>query len=182
MIALYRVRQGLRALLAFTRRVDHTLAAAHLNPPQMMLFRQMRRSEQLHSLNVLRDVLTLQSSAGDAISAMNFSDIAVAALLHDVGKTCYPLAIWQKTLVVLVRAFAHPLYNRWSKGDPANIWQRAFVVAEQHPEWGAALVSSTGLSDRALWLIAHHADDATQWQDDSYVHLLKRLQQADDAN
>ncbi len=182
MPAANRVRQGLRALFAFTRPVDHALAVVYLNPQQVILFEQMRRSEQLHSLNVLRDVLTLESSQGDAIGKVGFADLALAALLHDVGKTRYPLAIWQKTLAVLVRAFAKPIYQQWSEGDPAHLWQRAFVVAEQHPAWSVALVSETDASDRALWLIAHHADKAAQWQDHPCVHLLKRLQQADDAN
>jgi hypothetical protein len=182
MPAANRLRQGLRALFAFTRPVDHALAARYLNPQQVILFQQMRRSEQLHSLNVLRDVLTLESLQGDAIDTVDLADLTLAALLHDVGKTRYPLAIWQKTLTVLVRAFARPLYQQWSKGDPTHLWQRAFVVAEQHPAWSAALVSATGASDNALWLIAHHADNAAQWQDHPCVHLLKCLQQADDAN
>ncbi len=90
---LRRLLQGLHALFAFAQPISLDLAARYLSPEQLRLFGQMRRGEQLHSLRVLRDVLR------DAESP----DLAVAALLHDVGKTRYPLALWQKTLPVLVR-------------------------------------------------------------------------------
>jgi hypothetical protein len=40
----------------------------------------------------------------------------------------------------------------------------------------------TGASDRAIWLAAHHQDDAAQWRDHPHYVLLCRLQRADDAN
>lgn len=57
MSALNRIQQGIRALLAFTQTVDYELTERYLTTEQMALFRRMAKSEQLHSLNVLRDVL-----------------------------------------------------------------------------------------------------------------------------
>src|SRR5215213_6736056 len=98
-MAIQRLRQGIRALFAFTQPVDFDLAASYLTPAEMALFRQMRRSEQLHSLNVLRTVLAESAAAQQFVPP----ELAVAALLHDVGKSRYPLAVWQKTIAVLVR-------------------------------------------------------------------------------
>lgn len=173
MAAAQRLRQGIRALLAFARPVDHALAAQYLAPPLLACFRQMRRSEQLHSLNVLRAVLA-QGSTPD--------DLAVAALLHDVGKARYAFPVWQKTLVVLVRAGFPAWFERLANGSAGNFWQRPFVVSHQHPAWSAEIAAAAGASERALWLITHHADPLAQWADHPHVHLLKRLQQADDAN
>ncbi len=173
MAAARRLRQGVRALLAFTRPVDYGLAARHLSPPLLACFRQMRRSEQLHSLNVLRAVLA-QGSTPD--------DLAVAALLHDVGKARYAFPVWQKTLVVLVCAAFPALFQRLATGSAGNFWQRPFVVSQQHPAWSAEIAAAAGASEGALWLIAHHADPLPQWADHPHVYLLKRLQQADDAN
>jgi hypothetical protein len=174
MAAAQRFRQGIRALLAFTRGVDYDLAAEYLSPGQLTLFRQMRRSEQLHSLNVLRSALA-QGPTPD--------DLAVAALLHDVGKVHHPLAIWQKSLAVIVRALAPGIFRRWSRVEQPRPWQLACVVAEQHPAWSAELAAAAGTSERALWLISNHDRPAAAWgENHPHVHLLKRLQAADDAN
>ncbi|MBL8164963.1 MAG: hypothetical protein JNJ61_23470, partial [Anaerolineae bacterium] len=65
MAAAQRLKQGLRALLAFSRPVDWDLAAETLSPDLMTLFRRLKRSEQLHSLNVLRGVLAQGSAPHD---------------------------------------------------------------------------------------------------------------------
>ncbi len=172
-MAIHRLRQGLRALFAFARPVDLDLAARYLTPEQVALFQRMRRGERLHSLNVLRALL----AQGDTPP-----DLAVAALLHDVGKSRYPLALWQKSIAVLVRAFNPALFERLSRGDPRRWWQRPYAVYVQHPAWSAELLAQTYASDTALWLVAHHADAAERWRDHDLYPLLQRLQTADDTN
>ncbi len=174
MPATQRIRQGVRALFAFSQSIDIDLATRYLNTAQFDLFNQMQRSEQLHSLNVLRDVLAQES--------ITPHDLAIAALLHDCGKTRYPLAIWQKTLAVLVRAGSPSTYHRWREASPQNRIKRAVVVAENHPQWSAELVSATGATERTLWIIAHHADSLDNWADHPHCKLLQRLKLADDAN
>lgn len=163
-----RIQQGVRALIAFTHAVDYDLAGQYLNDSQLALFKQMKRSEQLHSLNVLRHL-------GNPIH-----DVAVAALLHDCGKILYPLAIWQKSIAVITRKIAPNRYMQWSKKSPKHWWYRAFVVAEHHPQWGADLVSQTGASAQTIWLIAHHADKSCPLH--AYGNALRDLQRADDVN
>lgn len=173
MPVVYRLQQGARALFAFSQSVDWVLAERYLSPALMALFRQMDRGEQLHSLAVLRDVL----AQGDTPN-----DLAVAALLHDVGKSRYPISVWQKTLAVMVRAVAASAYTRWSKGSPLNLWQRPFVVYEQHPQWSAEMLQAAGASVGACWLVAHHASSLDTATTPAQVEWLKRLQQADDQN
>ncbi len=160
-------------MLAFSRPVDRHLAAAFLTPELFALFNRLQRSEQLHSLNVLRVVLSQGPTP---------PDLAAAALLHDVGKIRCRLAVWQKTLAVLVRAFAPRLYRRWADGDPAQRWNQPFAVAVHHPAWGAELLAAAGASDTLVWLVAHHADDPARWAQHPNLYLLQRLQWADDAN
>ncbi len=173
MTAVRRLRQGVRALFAFAQPVDYALVAEYLAPPLLARFRQMRRSEQLHSVRVLRTLL----AQGDVAH-----DLAVAALLHDVGKSLYPLSLWQRSLPVIVRRISPRLLLRLSQGDPRVDWRRGFVVYVQHPAWSGELIRRGGGSDQAVWLAAHHADALTTWHDHPLVRQLARLQAADDLN
>lgn len=172
-MAVYRLRQGLRALFAFTQPVDLELAEQTLTPALLDLFRRMDRGEQLHSLLVLRDVL----ADGDAPP-----ELKAAALLHDVGKSRYPIGVWQKTLAVAVQTLRPRLYARLSQGVVSNPIQRPFVVYVQHPRWGAQMAADAGGSEALVWLIAHHADPLSQWQGHPYQGMLERLQRADNAH
>src|SRR5260221_4790688 len=97
-----RLRQGVRALFAWARPVDTALAAKILSPELLRLFQRMRRSEQQHSLNVLR---TLQAQGH------NDPALLAAALIHDVGKSRVAFHLSDRVLVVLVKAAARRL--RW---------------------------------------------------------------------
>lgn len=169
--AAIRLRQGTRALSAFARPVDWAQAAAVLTPEELALFRRMQRSEQLHSLHVL-----VSAHADDS------PVLAQAALLHDVGKTRYPLRLWQRTLPVLAGAVSPGLPRRLSDRDPRPAWSRGFVVAAHHPAWSADLAVACSAPDDVVWLIRHHADDAAQWADHPLHPLLVRLQVADGEN
>ncbi|MBI1259026.1 MAG: HD domain-containing protein [Chloroflexi bacterium] len=171
---IHRLRQGTRALFAFSRPVDLESVGRYLSPPQLIAFQRLRRGEQLHSLNVLRAVL--------AQSDMTPPDLAVAALMHDVGKSRYPSRLWQKIITVAVRELAPPLFRRLSRQSPTYWWSRPFVVYVEHPAWSAEILAQTGASDAAIWLVAHHAEPADQWRSHDLYPLLQRLQSADDTN
>ncbi|MBN8590361.1 MAG: HD domain-containing protein [Anaerolineae bacterium] len=169
-----RLRQGLRALLAFTQPVDVALAARYLTTPALLaLFKQLRRSEQLHSLHVLRGVL----ASGETLPAL-----AIAALLHDCGKIRYPTNTLQKTVGVLIRSLAPGLARRLREGNPANPLIRPLVVAYHHPAWSATLLREAGAPADAIWLAAHHQEPAAQHIGHPLIEPLQRLQAADEAN
>lgn len=171
---MHRLKQGGRALLAFAQPLDEALAARTLSPAHFTLFRSLSRPEQLHSLNVLRDVL--------AQSEHTPHDLAAAALLHDCGKSRYALATWQKTLAVLVRAFLPGVEASLSQDERLSFWRAPFVVRKYHPAWGAEMLRDIGASPRLIWLVEHHADPVEGWQGHPDVTLLARLKRADDAN
>ena len=170
---MYRVTQALRALSAFTRPIDFDLIGRYLTPTQMALFRRFKHSEQMHSVNVLRSVLAQGETP---------HDLAVAALLHDIGKIRYPLRTWQKSIVVLARAFTPALFKRWTATEYTDFWRRPFVLSVYHPKWSAELVAEVGVSETALWLIEHHQDKLEQWAGHPNRSLLERLKNADDSN
>ncbi len=163
--ALRRLRQGLNALLAFAQPVDHAFVAQHLTPELQDCFTLLRRSEQLHSLRVLR-ALQEQGTVPP--------ELAAAALLHDVGKTRWPFPLWQRVLVVLLPPLAPSLAASLARGDVANPLARPFIIEHQHPAWGAQLARAAGADERVVVLIERHA------QPPGDDELLARLRHADE--
>ena len=168
--AYHRFRQGLRALAAWLRPADDTLAAQHLTPELLALYRRMRRSERQHSLRVLQALCETQQ---------NDPDLLTAALLHDVGKIRTSFFLPEKVLVVLVKAAAPRLYQRWGSG-PARGWRRPFAVSVQHPAWGADMVAAAGGGPVAVELIRRHQDRLDGAPQTDADRLLLLLQAVDD--
>jgi len=174
-----RFRQGIRALTAWGRPVDLALAASVLTPAQMALFRRLRRGEQIHALHVLRAV----RAAGETDP-----DLAVAALLHDVGKTVATFWFHERVAVVLVRKFLPALYYRLAKDSPADCSRpprgvsRAFAISLHHAVWSAELLAGAGGSDRAVELCRRHDEYLTAPPRGETERLLLVLQSADNAN
>lgn len=169
-----RLAQGLRALLAFATSPDLALAQKYLSNCEFAAFQAMSRSEQLHSLNVLRAVLDAQPNAPMALTA--------AALLHDVGKSRRRLAVWQKTLAVLFQSLAPALCQRLSREEAPSIWRIPFIVQQHHPKWGGEILRACGSDLELIWLVEQHQAETSEHQGHPAYKLLKRLQAADNAS
>jgi len=165
----YRARQLWYAYRAAPSQQDLDEVRAILNPGEMGLFEGMQPSEQAHSLAVMRRL-----QAQDPLS----QDLLVAALLHDVGKSLYPLSMWERVLIVLVGALSSGLLARWGAGEPRG-WRLAFVVARQHPQWGADMAARQGASPLAVELIRQHQNYLPADTVLSTDTLLGKLQAAD---
>ncbi len=170
MIAIRRFRQGIRSLFVFTRHIDHSLAEQYLNAKQLALFQQLSRSEQLHCLNVLGEVLAQPDTASHGL--------AQSALLHDIGKIRYRQWTWQKTFRVIVASF-FPRFAHQLKFHSLNPLTAPFIVGHYHPIWGAEILKSLEVSDKVIWLTKRHHDSLDQWVSHSYFTDLQRLQEAD---
>jgi hypothetical protein len=123
----------------------------------------MQPSEQTHSLQVCKELL----SVTDKDHLPQQWDLLVAALLHDVGKSRRPLRAYERVMIVLGHALFPDIVNRWG-GEDVKIdddnrdvtrltWLKIlFVVAEQHPCWGASLAAEAGVSPLTASLSRHH--------------------------
>jgi putative nucleotidyltransferase with HDIG domain len=169
-LPFHRVWQFLRALTARPLTVaEQREVAAILSPAQQALFWQMSATDQRHSLNVVRTLIATGATA---------RDLLVAALLHDVGKSRHHLHLWERVMVVVIRAFGPSAASRWGN-EHANGWRRPFVIYQQHPHWGAEMALAAGCSPVTVQLIRDHHDRGGDQADSK---LLRVLQQADSAN
>jgi hypothetical protein len=114
----------------------------------MDLFLRQPPVEQAHSL----DVFIQLSEQGE-----NSPDLLAAALLHDVGKSRFPLRPWERAAVVMGKAFFPAWVEKWGVSDPRG-WKRPFVVAAQHARWGAEMADAAGASALTVSLIRRHQD------------------------
>ncbi|MEW5872207.1 MAG: HD domain-containing protein [Chloroflexota bacterium] len=168
----YRVRQFWNAVAATPNLEGYSQAQDVLSPQLMALFLRLQASEQAHSLGVFRQLRQ---------NGFVNPDLLAAALLHDIGKSCYPLNLWERVLIVLVKALLPQKVKDWGQSEPRG-WKRPFVVAEQHPDWGAALAADAGASPRVVSLIRQHqdrVDPVPTGPGTSEDHLLFLLQQYD---
>lgn len=176
--AFYRLRQFWSALSAVPSAGELDKVRSLLTPPQMALFIQMHRSEQAHSIQVMGAVF----QASEGIPAEARRDLLRAALLHDVGKSRYPVRIWERVLIVLSRALLPGKVKRLGESSAVSStwgWRRAFVVAQQHPVWGAQMAAEAGASPLVSALIRRHQDVHSDPGGDLEDRLLHMLQAAD---
>lgn len=172
----YRFLQAWNALVTHSTAEDQQLADQILTPRQMNLFLRMQPGEQVHSIRVLRELIRQEKK---------HPDLLLAALLHDVGKICHPLRVWEKAVGVLGKFLVPGQASRWGKivietGVRISWWQWAFIVSKQHPDWGAELASEAGASLLATAIIRRHQqhmDLKTNLPED---HLIIKLQSVDD--
>ena len=166
-----RLHRGLEALFAPFRRVDDSPAAAFLAPAQLALFRRMSPADQAHSLRVYA-WLSEYGPQND--------DLLTAGLLHDCGKAAAHLAVWRRTLKVLMRKFAPEHWRRLSAPATPGHWRYPFYILADHPRIGAEWARAAGCSELTCWLIANHEKDISP-QHSNYP-LLQALQRADAAS
>lgn len=168
-----RLRQGLAALLAFHTSPDLELAREYLTQRELVSFKSMSRADQVHSLRVLRLVLRAAPKAP--------SPLTRAALLHDIGKSRYHLAVWQKSLSVVLLRIAPSLCRKLSDERSFGKWRAPFVVSQHHPKWSGELLRDCGADAAVIWLAEHHHDDSARLRNHEWISLLTALQAADNA-
>ncbi len=136
------------------------------------LFFRMSDPDQSHSVRVFQTLVD---------QGEEDEDLLMAALLHDVGKSLHPLRAWERSLVVVTNRILLNQVLKWGLGEPYG-WRKPFVVALQHPEWGAALVQQEGGSETLVTLIRYHQEHAPPFIKKDVQELLERLQTADGMN
>jgi len=168
----YRAGQFLHLLTAKLKREHRRFVYEMLNPSMAALFFRMSDPDQSHSVRVFQTLVD---------QGEEDEDLLMAALLHDVGKSLHPLRAWERSLVVVTNRILPNQVLKWGQGEPYS-WRKPFVVALQHPEWGAALIQQEGGSETLVTLIHYHQEHAPPNIGKDVQELLERLQTADGMN
>ncbi len=175
----YRVGQFSRGFVAHVGETELAEARRLLPPAAYNLFAAMPADAQRHSLNVL------YSLAGNGPI---HADLAVAALLHDVGKLAAtavgtPIRLWLRGLFVMAGALAPEFLSRYARRAPPRGHRFAAWVYREHPTIGAFWACDAGCTQGACLLVALHQthvpEDAGSGE---MITLLRALQQADNEN
>jgi len=88
--------------------------------------------------------------------------------------------------VVLVKNLLPGTFQRWGASGDILGWKRIFVVAEQHPAWGAEMAALAGASQLTVNLIRRHQERSSpvskadfelgiRTQEDYYLYQLQYL-------
>jgi putative nucleotidyltransferase with HDIG domain len=167
----YRLRQFWRTLSITNNPLELEQALALLSPEQRDLFSQLQPSELNHALMMFCRLLA---------QGEDQPDLLVAALLHDVGKLRYRMSRLERVMVVLVKAVMPRQAHRWgelplSGWDGLPSWRLAFIVAEQHAEWGAEMARKAGVSPLAEILIREHHQPPNQEANSTENYLQRKL-------
>jgi hypothetical protein len=149
---LYRTHQFWQALSAGPDTAELEAAQKVLTPPLMNLFSHQPAHEQMHSLRIFRGMLDYRETD---------QNLLIAGLLHDAGKSRYPLRLWERVIVVLCTAAFPEHSKRWGQSEAWG-WKRAFVVAEQHASWGAEMAAQAGATPLTVALIRRHQEKPAQ--------------------
>lgn len=181
--ATYRLRQFMRGVTAQITPADHQILDETLSGAQQQLFERMPVDAQRHSLNVLHDLRN---------ASHNDADLAVAALLHDVGKVAARdagayLGLWLRGPMVILEKIAPWLLPKLASSQPSTSWRYAVHVQNEHPQIGAAWAKDVGCTPLSCWLIEHHQHSQVdlielQQLESQKLVLLKALQWADSRN
>jgi hypothetical protein len=173
----YRFWQLWRALGARPLPQDIQQVQSTLSPALQGIFFRMQPGEQAHSIAVFHKLLD---------KGETHPDLLAAALLHDCGKSRFPLQIWERVWIVLSKAFIPQQARMWAAAglDEKALrgWRRPFVVVEWHPIWGAEMASQAGATPLVIALIRRHQETlpaGTQNPSQEDQFLIK-LQSVDD--
>jgi hypothetical protein len=163
----YRVRQVLLGLRPVLRAGEVAAVRTLLSEDERALFVTMDARDRRHSMDMLLWLRARMPASGGQPSAA----LAVAALLHDVGKGRLHLA--ERVAFVLLGVLGEARRDRWcveGGGFRGALWR-----LRHHARFGAERLAGTS-TERVRWLVAHHAD---AWPPDD--EELRWLMAADDA-
>jgi putative nucleotidyltransferase with HDIG domain len=129
----------------------------NLTKQEQILFYRMSQFDQKHSLLVAH---TIEEILGRR-AKMKIEKLFKAALLHDVGKVCVKLTLWDRVIQTVSFAALRPIANYLAdrgQSEHAGHLSRILYCSKYHPQIGAELAREIGVEESIVYLIQHHED------------------------
>jgi UTP:GlnB (protein PII) uridylyltransferase len=146
---MYRIQQFFKSLFVTKGMVDMEFVHKHLTAAQEGVFLRMQAYDRYHSVYFAKTLISNVYKVPE--------DLIVAALLHDVGKSRYPINSFHRMGAVVARRFAPQVMEKENEEEVAFL-NRTVLVSNHHAEWSENMAKSAGVSDLTAWIIAHHED------------------------
>ncbi|MGL4738503.1 MAG: HD domain-containing protein [Cellulosilyticaceae bacterium] len=159
---LYRVKQFIWAITAKLTSEEKQFIVKYLGLEEQMLFGKLKVYEQKHSVVVARELAKLYEGS-------KRTQMIRVGLLHDVGKSVYPIGPIRKSIMVLL--------HRFTKGSVQSYDQFKMVKCYYgHPEDGYRLLREMRpYDDFFLALVRDHHK-----KEGSMTDEMQKLQVCDD--
>lgn len=156
---LYRVKQFWWSLSCKIDKKDIEYINLHLNSEEKKLFTKLKESEQKHCINVAKDAEQICFNKN-----IKCDKIIKVALLHDIGKICNRLTIFDKAVIVILDSISKGKLKKLKRINKINVYYN-------HAKIGADMLRIYGYEERFLYLIEnHHNKDQIE---DLELNILK---------
>ncbi len=134
---------------------DRAWVASRLEAPEMSLWQEMPRADQVESVAVAR-----RADAALSREEAHRDDYIAAALLHDVGKAEAGFGPFRRSLATLLGSLG--VMRRVREGAAPRAFARRCALYLDHAAIGAQRIEAAGgRTPAAQWAKAHH--DPREW-------------------
>ena len=161
--AMYRIKQFIWAITAMYKPVDDKLLNRYLTKREKKLFKNLKVSEQQHSIRVCNKALEYNTN-----NKLDKEKLAKIALLHDVGKSIKSLNIIDKSVLVIL--------DKVTNGRLKNVKNIKVDIYYNHPEKSVKLLKRINKYDKDfLEAVGNH-----HYKDTGTNEYLKIIKECDD--
>lgn len=169
-----RIKRFFKVLFPTVKPGEMHQAAETLPAAAFSLFCRQALPEQRHALDVAKSLKVRKIYLN--LSAEDYRNLIIAALLHDCGKSLVTIHLWQRVMIVLVAACPWQFMNNHIINNKSQARGLALTleIADRHAEWGESLARKAGLNEHICLLIRQHHSPRTE--------LGRILQENDNTN
>ncbi len=174
---IYRVKQVIWAITAKITTADKVFVDMYLTDHEQQLFYALKRYEQKHSIHVAQ-AMYQEWVAREDEAVVQTETVIRLGLLHDIGKSVYPMGVIGKTLMVLGDNITKGQLQKHTRCKMVKCYY-------QHPQLGYERLKPYLKDELFLQLILRHHDTVTAFkaseinEADKAVQLMALLQKWD---